>query len=142
MHNGFITDFEKCRTSIIEKISAKYISHIKGETDSEVLFFLFLTIRDSVMSTAEIAKDVLLMKTMKKMVSGLKRMRIEFFANIVYSDKTHAVITRYSYNTGNIPNLSLYWNIIPDGIIVSSEPVGDSYKEIRENSIHVLDITG
>jgi len=42
-HNGDIQDFRKHRPALVQRIAPKLRRYILGETDSEVLFFLFLT---------------------------------------------------------------------------------------------------
>ena len=42
-HNGDIQDFPKHRTELLERVAPKLRRYILGETDSEVLFFMFLT---------------------------------------------------------------------------------------------------
>ena len=42
-HNGDIADFGRCRERLIQEISPRLRRFILGQTDSEVVFFLFLT---------------------------------------------------------------------------------------------------
>lgn len=45
-HNGKIINFLKYKSLILKNIDNKYIEKIKGETDSEYIFFLLLTLDD------------------------------------------------------------------------------------------------
>ncbi|MBI4821932.1 MAG: class II glutamine amidotransferase [Deltaproteobacteria bacterium] len=43
-HNGEISDFERCRARLTREVAPRLRRFILGETDSEVIFFLFLTV--------------------------------------------------------------------------------------------------
>jgi glutamine amidotransferase len=42
-HNGDVTGFERVREALIEQVSPKLRRFILGETDSEIVFFIFLS---------------------------------------------------------------------------------------------------
>jgi glutamine amidotransferase len=135
VHNGFIENFEMHRNKLLRKIAAKYKPHIKGETDSEVLFYLFLTICDKVTENNDTNKYKI---AFEKMFSSLKRMKLHFFANIIYANDKISVITRYSFFP-NKTQLSLYLDI-SNGILITSEPITPNSVEIEEDSVIVIQI--
>jgi predicted glutamine amidotransferase len=134
-HNGLIANFETHRVRLLRKIAPKYKYHIKGETDSEVLFYLFLTICDNMNEDNELQKY---RKSIEKMFSALKRMKLQFFANIIYSNDKLSVVTRYACFP-NMTQLSLYLDI-SDGILITSEPITPNSIEVEEGSIMVIHI--
>lgn len=42
-HNGDVPEFERCRQQMVDAVAPRFRRFILGDTDSEVLFFLFLT---------------------------------------------------------------------------------------------------
>ncbi|MBI2372873.1 MAG: class II glutamine amidotransferase [Deltaproteobacteria bacterium] len=42
-HNGEIAEFERCRSKLVAEVAPKLRRFVLGQTDSEVIFFLFLT---------------------------------------------------------------------------------------------------
>lgn len=134
-HNGFVKDFMKHKSAIMGKINKKYHSHIKGETDSECLFYLFLTIKDSVSGEQPMVEQS------KLFFQTLKDMKLTCLVNIVFADEKYVVISRYSIlqkPTNKDSNLSLYYDNT-DGIVISSEPITDNYKLFPENSILIME---
>lgn len=135
LHNGWIKDFTEHRSQILSHIHKKYHRHIQGETDSEHLFYLFLTIKDR-MKTAELRSVVV------AFFEQLREFRIDFLANIIFADEMYIIITRYSVFSPDTPAkncipLSLYYDT-SDGIVISSEPVTKKYQVIPEQSILIL----
>lgn len=59
-HNGEIPNFELFRGSMLEAVSPKYRSFVLGDTDSEVIFYLFLSFLEKTGSLTETrsAQDV------------------------------------------------------------------------------------
>jgi predicted glutamine amidotransferase len=135
MHNGKIKDFNQNKEIIFKYINPKYLILIKGYTDSEVLFYLFLTINDNLLNPK------LAMKIIFKL---FKKLDIELTANIIYANENIILVTRYLvYNQNNYkekqipPSLYIDYS---DGIIISSEPLSNNWELIKENTIFIIDI--
>jgi glutamine amidotransferase len=135
MHNGKIKDFIKHKDLIIKYIDPKYLFFIKGYTDSEVLFYLFLTFNENI-SNPKLA--------MKTIFDLFKYLDIELTANIIYANENLILVTRYLvYNENNYvekqiaPSLYIDYS---DGIIISSEPFTNNWELIKENTIFIIDI--
>lgn len=118
-HNGYIDSFhddnKKIKNIIMKKIDKKYKQEIKGETDSEYLFFLFLTFKHEIMSEDFTQDGEILthddtnvdkgnrnkrlckqLKTaMQKMIQFLKELNVLIYLNIIYCNDEFAIITRY-----------------------------------------------
>jgi predicted glutamine amidotransferase len=135
MHNGKIKDFYKYREMILTYVNPKYLLFIKGHTDSEILFYLFLSFYDNLLNHK---------LAINEMFNLLKNLDIELAANIIYANENIILITRYLvYNENNyeekqIPT-SLYIDY-SDGIIISSEPLTNNWELIKENTIFIIDI--
>jgi predicted glutamine amidotransferase len=132
MQNGYINDFTKHISKIKEEIFPEYLQHIVGGTDTECLFFLYLTCKRRTENNVD---------AFAQMFSLFKQWNIELVANIVYANDTDIVITRYlyydqtDYKDKQSPP-SLYWNISSsNGILITSEPVLDATTLIQENTI-------
>lgn len=138
MQNGYIRDFPLHISKIKEAIFPEYLQHIVGETDTECLFFLYLTCRRRTENNVD---------AFAQMFRLFKQWSIELVANIVYANNTDILITRYLYydethyeNHQSPP--SLYWNISStDGLLIASEPIQDATTLIQENTIISLNHT-
>ena len=136
MHNGKIKEFNKNKETIMKYINPNYLTFIKGFTDSEILFFLYLSFLDIFKYNYK--------KAMLEMFNLFKFLNIELTANIIYANKDYIIVTRYLIYNQNyyidkqLPP-SLYVDF-SDGIIISSEPVTNKWQLIKENTIFLIDI--
>lgn len=128
MHNGLICGFEFKKHEVIRKIKDKYISRISGQTDSEVIFYLFLSLLES-----RHPKDIV--KAFYKMLETLKSIYQNVIsANIVISNHDYSIISRFINNSEEPP--SLYYLIDENEVRVSSEPEDDKeWKLLGKNKI-------
>jgi len=134
-HNGFIKNFLLHKNELLKYINTRYINLIKGETDSELLFYLYLSFLDLENDYIQSIKDLFFL---------LKYLNIEITANFIFGTPTHVLVTRYIiYNQDSYDQIqyppSLYIDN-QDGIIVSSEPITDNWTLIKENSILLFHI--
>ena len=133
MHNGEIHGFTtSIRKALMKHILPTFRPSIKGDTDTEVLFYLFLTcLGKTQLSHNAQLKDPAnsLIEAFQRTVSILKNAGIrEFAGNIVFANKTHILVTRYlMHDSANFPKKqtpnSLYISDIDGHICISSEPV-------------------
>jgi glutamine amidotransferase len=150
VHNGFLRNFGEHKAEIKRKISAKYKHCIRGSTDTEYLFYLFLTIKDRIRTEHGLPEgEALLMKSMTGFFDLLNSMKMELYANFIFANKTHVLITRYVLNTkpagrkanADIPPLPLYYSTM-NGIVISSEPIMEDYHIVPENSVVIIELNG
>jgi predicted glutamine amidotransferase len=112
------------------------MSFIKGYTDSEILFYLYLTFLDFY--------NYQYKKAMNEMFNLFNKLNIELTANIIYANIDYIIVTRYlvynknEYTDKQIPP-SLYIDY-SDGIVISSEPITNNWQLIKENTILFIDI--
>jgi len=103
-HNGYIANFRENKEKILSLIKPKFIKEIKGETDSEHLFYLILSLQT--FSENEIKKI-------------FKLNDIHVIGNCIFGINEKITIYRF-YNIDNhIPSLYYYDN----NKIISSEPL-------------------
>jgi len=137
MHNGKIIDYEKHHESIVAKITPTYRKQIQGETDSEVLFYLFLSCISKPGSRKTVKKsqkNPYVYKAFAKMCRILKSLGVSWIGNIMYADKSYMLITRHSESSCPAP--SLYTSRIG----ITSDPLDSSSVLIPENTILVRKI--
>ena len=137
MHNGKIIDYEKHKDAIVAKITPMYRKQIQGETDSEVLFYLFLSCISKPGSRKTVKKsqkDPYVYKAFAKMSRILKSLGVSWIGNIMYADKSYMLITRHSESSCPAP--SLYTSRIG----ITSDPLDSSSILIPENTILVRKI--
>jgi predicted glutamine amidotransferase len=133
IHNGDITDFTPTRIGIDKELAPS----IKGKTDTEYMFYLFLTIKKK-LDTREISEEEKIVKSVEELFHQLREHRKPFRANIVYANKSYSIITRYAYlNKAK----NLYFNGEPssDKLLISSLPVMDTSKMIPSQTLILVD---
>lgn len=129
MHNGSVQPLNY--TFFKSYINKKYLEHIKGNTDSELMFYIFLSILD-------------LIKDLKESWNNFLKLLNEFYeyhnivisANIIYCNKSKLIVSRFINNNEYPP--SLY--IDNESLIISSEPVTENYEIIDRNTYIIVDI--
>ena len=136
-HNGNIQDFEKYKKHLRKFIADDLFLEIKGETDSEWIFYMFLT------SLRKYKKIEDIHFLLEEIITNLSSICPEFTLNIIFSNKDFSLITRYihydklEYSKKQTPN-SLYFDNT-NGLIISSEPISKKYKLVPENSAIYID---
>lgn len=103
-HNGYIVDFIENKEKILSLIKPEFIKEIKGETDSEHLFYLILSLQ--IFSENEI-----------KQILKLNNIRI--IGNCIFSIDDTINVYRFFNIDNHIPSLYYY----DDNKIISSEPL-------------------
>ena len=126
MHNGRLDQFSRFRRLIINDLSNKAFDFIKGNTDSECAFALFL---DEINFDEEASFEKLkqAMKTTISRINGYRKQvnaDTNAFINFALTNRKVSLFTRYSSNIDVRP-ASLFYSQSEDNIIVSSEPLSD-----------------
>ena len=127
-HNGCITNFNKFKENNINNIYNKYINLIKGQTDSEFLFYLFLSLK----------KDDTLYEIINSTISFfniLVKFNYKISSNIIYANDNYVLIARYINSESDCP--SLYYSK-DNPIIISSEPLTENFEIIENHSAIII----
>lgn len=138
--NGRIKDFKKHRDYLVKYIAPDLVMHIMGETDTEFLLFMYLTILRKKRMSIKAVHD-----SMLELFHIFDKEGIELTANIIYANESYVLITRYihydrsHYKREQYP-LSLYYFMDTDGknLLVSSEPVSEKYEIFPMNTMMVV----
>ena len=137
MHNGKIIDFSKHKEAVVAKITPKYRNQIRGETDSEVLFYLFLSCISkpgSRNTMKKSQKNPYVLKAFANMCRILRTLGVSWIGNIMYADKNYILVTRYSESACPAPTLYTH------RYGIASDPLDSSSVLIPENTILVKKI--
>ncbi len=152
MHNGFINDFAAIKRELVLAIDPSLYPEIKGQTDTEVLFFLALTfgLEDDPPSAIEQAIGLV------EAVGSRLGVSNPFQGTIATTDGERIWAFRYSserksrslYYTTDVPTLrklyperQLFQEVSDDSRLVVSEPLGDVegvWNEVPESSYGVV----
>jgi predicted glutamine amidotransferase len=129
LHNGYLREYAPKLRQIVP---ADLRQHIKGDTDSEIMFYLFLSI---------LRKRKMGVETLFESVQELFRIMSSivpvYNANIIYANKEYSLVTRYAHGRQDPP--SLYWNRTDKGgVLITSEPVSRIYSIIPKNTVVVI----
>jgi glutamine amidotransferase len=138
MHNGDLKNFINFKKRIINDLDDDVYKIIKGNTDSEYAFALFLNFLDKDLFINGGNLDYILFK--KNVIKLIEKLidygdNIPMSMNFAFTDGKTIICTRY-INADDEPP-SLYYRILNNNIIISSEPVDydDSWVYIKKNSI-------
>jgi predicted glutamine amidotransferase len=139
VHNGDTSRFNETSQLFFNDIDKELRTHIKGNTDTEHIFYMFLTIKKQ-FDTHETLNDEIdiLFKTTELLFQYLRRHYKKFRTNFVYSNKSHSVIVRNSFSD-NAKLLYLNGDPCSDKLLITSSPVMDTCKLIPNHTIILVD---
>jgi predicted glutamine amidotransferase len=164
VHNGNIIDFEKHAKFIKSHIARKFHHSIKGETDSEMLFYLLLSFMEYCKNKTIYKKNTTRKKGSKKILSNKQihayekvdasnavSMMFQFLAmnsitlnaNIIFSSPSETIITKYA--SPGIEHKPLYLNRRnAKGILITTKLLHDyNSAVIPDNTLlHINYTTG
>ena len=138
MHNGDLKNFIEFKKKIIGDLDDDVYKIIKGSTDSEYAFALFLSLIDK---KYFLDGGILEPNSFKNHVKTTIERLVEYGNNIpmsmnfAFTDGKTVICTRYINNEEEPP--SLYYRLLDNNIIISSEPVDydENWIYIKKNSI-------
>ena len=131
VHNGTIDNFNKIRRLLMEQLSDDLFLAIKGNTDSECLFFL-------IMQYVHSGCGMPLEDAIKKAFKWINNAQAEgdfSRLNIVITDGRDMIATRFSSTNNKILSLS-YSKAKGESFIIASEPLDDHVAEWHEVPIN------
>jgi predicted glutamine amidotransferase len=140
MHNGqvhLMSDNQMLELKGL--IDQDLVKFIKGDTDAEAMFYLFLTIKKK-MDEKYPDESTSLKKSFQKMVRILKETKLHIDLNFIYTNPNRAFITRFSHHPEDKGRDSIPLFIDKsDGILITSEPITEEAKMMRHNSVMVIE---
>ena len=110
MHNGRLDQFSKFKRSILNSLSDKAFNLIKGNTDSEYAFALFMdTINFAEHLSAEALKQALY-ETISKIIQHrvANNANTNAFINFAVSDGVNTIVTRFATDANTQPASLFY----------------------------------
>lgn len=132
-HNGCITNFELFKKGYDNIILDKFKKYIKGNTDSEFLFFIFLSIFENKRNS----KINMLVESVINLFMIFKKFKHSISANIIFCNNDYIFVSRYINKNKIAP--SLYYNF-DEKILISSEPLSKNYSIFPNNHCFIIDI--
>lgn len=124
MHNGRLDQFSRFKRAIMNELSDQAFEFVKGNTDSECAFAIFLDeINFDVHASHEVLQQAML-ATISKIAYYRKAANADTnaFINFALTNGNSSIFTRLSTLTDVRP-ASLFYQQNKDSIIVSSEPL-------------------
>ena len=125
-HNGCISNFNQFKKLNQNIISEKYYNLIKGQTDSEFLFYMFISLLKND-NYSEIINTTI------KFFDILVKFESRISCNIIFANQEYVLITRYINYDSECP--SLYYS--SKNQIISSEPITNDF-ELFDNHSAIL----
>ena len=129
MHNGLISNFKEYKQKILDMIDKKYYQNISGNTDTELIFYYFLTLLQPSGNLYDCQHFV---RTYLQLLHNLNTQfpNCTISANIIITTPDFTVGSRFINDKNQLPP-SLYYN----NTIICSEPLEkDGFKMIEKNS--------
>jgi predicted glutamine amidotransferase len=130
VHNGAIENFQRHRAKILSVISPELARQIRGNTDSEYIFYLLLTFM-----SAAAAKDK--KSAIQECFTWLKENKINGFYNIIIGTNDGAIVV-IRYSIGGKTPLPLYVFYRGAKTLVSSSRLQTQQKMMKANIITIL----
>ena len=150
VHNGYLDGFDDIKNSILQYISPEYRMSIRGETDTEHMFYLFLTLKQKIEEeeantkkhNQNIDTNYILFHSVVRLFRILRSVCKQFTANFIYCNKSHSIIVRYAFNRNKrIFAPSLYFNGTHNEhkLLISSEPIMETYSIVPTHTVICVD---
>lgn len=147
MHNGDIHGLYENREVVLQRITPELHDSIYGSTDTELFFYLYITIIRELMSAPtesnpdfETHEMQILYYAMMKTLGFLQKHFAKITGNVIYANKKYTIITRYFHSdvSDSFRSLILYWNIPKSPINkTDSSPSFISPSSISPSSIFI-----
>jgi glutamine amidotransferase len=152
MHNGFIAELATVKRQLVLAVDESLYPEIKGQADTEILFYLALTFGLEDDPPDAVARTIGLVES----VGHQKDVRYPFQGTIAATDGQHVWAFRYSsegksrslFFTTDVPTLrdlyperEILQEVSADARLVVSEPIGDlpgAWNEVPESSYGVV----
>jgi predicted glutamine amidotransferase len=152
MHNGYIDGLDRVKRDLVLAVDESLYPEIAGQADTEILFYLALTLGLEDDPPGAIARAIGIVEA----AGEKKGIKYPFQGTIATTDGERTWAFRYSsegksrslYFTGHVPTLrELYperevlFEVSDDARLVVSEPVGDlpgAWNEVPESSYGVI----
>jgi len=150
-HNGTIIGFHEKIDVLLAAIDSDLRKHIRGNTDTELVFYLFLS---NIRKISKLKQDnpTVLRISLLNTLHFLQTHFDLFLFNIIYANKNYSLVTRYIYtlrpSTRKPP--TLYWNIpaskhvgntferIGNKLLISSEPISEKQFLVPANTLIII----
>ena len=127
LHNGYLKHYQLHRTALRKRVPADLRVRIKGDTDTETMFYLFLSI---------LRKRNALLESVQEFFALIASIVPTYNANIIYANKEYSLVTRYAKGPQEPP--SLYWNRTKGGVLITSEPMTKHHELIPKNTAIIV----
>lgn len=140
------TVFKNPLTSITKYIKPEFFSKMNGTTDTELLFYLFLSIQQDAErwfadNKNNIDNEKFLVKCISVLLQIIKMSNVEINSNFVYANGEFILAARiYKNNSGvSLKPVKLYIDT-SDGIVICSSKITENAKMTSINTIHMINI--
>ena len=135
MHNGHVVDFENHAKFIKSYIARKFLSKIRGETDSEVLFYLMLSFMDYCKHKTAYKKNTTRKRTQTSQ-KILSKKQIDAYEQIDVANNQNCAVTmmfRFFEMNSIALNANIIYSSTIETIIVKYASTGVKYKPLYLN---------
>ena len=148
IHNGYLDGFHRKRETMLRDMHYEYRNHVVGDTDTECMFYLYLTFKRQRENRAlqphlanDQSPDTICVLAMTDLFAYLRTHFSRFNANIIYANKSYSIISRYSFSReGGLVAPSLYINgeLERGKLLITSEPIMETWTLIPNHTLFVV----
>ena len=137
-------EFKSVMKKLSDHISPFFKKQIKGKTDSEIIFYLMLTVETQLQKVEGLSKEKLFLYSFIKTIQIIDYYSIDNISNFFFSNGKYIIVANILKKTprNKRNKLDLYMNHGHSGeISASNKKIRDSCKEVKENNIYLLHIS-
>jgi predicted glutamine amidotransferase len=139
---------QKHISKLYDYISPKHKKLIKGSTDSEIIFHLFLSVWENLVHKEKMDHDVAMIESLHKIIGLIKKHKIVNRSNFIFANGEHILVANICINTSDINidrrgspfnPLDLFMDT-SDGLLVTITKMTRNSVKMDANSFFLLEI--
>ena len=137
LHNGYITEYNKCKRRLENELPDEYFDMIQSRSDSAFIFAAFMWKLSEIDVTEKLIKNAMI-ATLDWLKNQLESLGEKANLNIGIADGESMMFIRHEFNGACN---SLYYNEsheqLSKGVLIASEPLDEDngWNEVPENSM-------
>lgn len=133
--------FKEIIIKLLNHILPKYKKMIKGKTDSEIIFYLFLSMWEKLSKEEKEYPKLGLYMCLSQVLDIIQKCDLDYSFNFIIAKDKNVLVTNSYHNTSSmfIKKVKLYIDKSNNGLVICSSKMTDSSKIMKPNSFLLTD---